>query len=367
LEAFFETNYSAILQKIDFIDPIAYGDTRNYLNGNVTYLSPYISRGVISTRQVLEQMFAKGYHLNQMESFVRELCWRDYFQRIGQVLNLDKEIKQPQSPVSNQGIPVNIVQANTGIIGIDKAIQDLYTYGYLHNHSRMYIASIACNIAHSHWHHVAQWMYYHLLDGDWASNACSWQWVAGAFSTKKYFANQENINRYSLTNQNNTFLDLSYEEIQQMDTPLHLAESQRLVLETALPQNNSLVIDSSLPTFIYNYYNLDPMWHAAEKGNRILLLEPEFFRDYPVDKKCIDFMLALASNIPGIQVYTGSFESLCQKYSLKNIYYKEHPLNGNYTGYEESRDWISDSLTGYFPSFFNYWKKIEKQIHLKYT
>lgn len=367
MEASFETEYPAILNKIDLIDPIAYGNTRNYLNGNVTFLSPYISRGIISTRQVLERVLAKGYKLNQIETFVRELCWRDYFQRIGQVLNLNKEIKQPQFPVSNRGIPVNIVQANTGIIAIDKAIQDLYTYGYLHNHSRMYIASIVCNIAHSHWLHAAQWMYYHLLDGDWASNACSWQWVAGTFSTKKYFANQENINRYSLTNQNNTFLDLSYEEIQQMDTPLPLAESQRLFLETALPQNNKLALDSTLPTFIYNYYNLDPKWHAEDIGNRILLLEPDFFRDYPVSNKCIDFMLALVSNIPRIQVYTGSFESLCQKYSLKNIYYKEHPLNGNYTGYEESRDWISDSLTGYFPSFFNYWKKMEKQIHLKYS
>ncbi len=52
---------------------------------------------------------------------------------------------------------------------------------------------------------------------------------------------------------------------------------------------------------------------------------------------------------------------------LKKTYYKEHPLNSNYTGYEESRDWISDSLTGYFPSFFNYWKKIEKPIHLKHN
>ena len=57
----------------------------------------------------------------------------------------------------------------------------------------MYVASIACNIAQSHWIVPAKWMYYYLLDADWASNSLSWQWVAGT-NLKKYFANQQNIN-----------------------------------------------------------------------------------------------------------------------------------------------------------------------------
>ena len=47
-------------------------------------------------------------------------------------------------------------------------------------------------------------------------------------------------------------------------------------------------------------------------------------------------------------------------------YYKEHPLNIGYNGTEESRDWIADTVTGYYPSFFSYWKELERQLTIKY-
>jgi len=78
----FPTDYTSILQRIDAVDPVRYGKTRNYINGAVSYLSPYISRGVISTRQVYEAFVAKGYSLYQMEKWVSELAWRDYFQQV---------------------------------------------------------------------------------------------------------------------------------------------------------------------------------------------------------------------------------------------------------------------------------------------
>lgn len=367
MEVEFATAYKAILEKIERVDPVKYGKTRNFTDGAVTYLSPYISRGVISTKQVLESMIAKGYKLYQIESFVKELCWRDYFQRVAQAKDLNKDIKQPQQPVLNYQIPTAIVNASTGIDGIDGAIKQLYGSGYMHNHTRMYTASVVCNIAKSHWLHPAQWMYYHLLDGDWASNACSWQWVAGANSSKKYFANQENINKYTKTNQVNTFLDKPYEEIAQMDVPQQLAVTQKLALKTSLPPSETLQINKNLPTFIYNYYNLDPLWHSQEEGNRILLIEPDFFSNYPVSEKCIGFMLALSKNISGLQVYVGSFDSLRQQFNIKNIFFKEHPLNIGYSGVEVSRDWIIEEITAYHPSFFSYWKKVEKKLTLKYN
>lgn len=81
----FPTKYSEILERIQEIDPIKYGQTRNHLDGAVTYLSPYISRGVISTKMVLDSVLSKGYPIEEIESFVKELSWRDYFQRLGQV------------------------------------------------------------------------------------------------------------------------------------------------------------------------------------------------------------------------------------------------------------------------------------------
>ncbi len=358
----FPSDYAFVLKQIDSIDPIKYGKTRNFINGDVTYLSPYISRGVISTKQVLHSFLAKGYTIQAIESFVKELCWRDYFQRVGQVKNLNEHIKQTQSPILNNEIPSRVINANTGIDGIDNSIKDLQQYGYMHNHCRMYTASLVCNIAQSHWKQPAQWMYYHLLDGDFASNFCSWQWVAGANSSKKYYANQENINKYTHTNQQNTFLDYPYEILEKSTPPEVLLATEMFKPVTKLPISDSIYFDTSLPTFIYNYYNLDPLWHQAEKGNRILLLDPQFFKEYPVNELCINFLLALSKNIPDIQVYIGTFNSFAEHYKSITIYFKEHPLNIGYIGIEESRDWIAPSITGFYPSFFAYWKKIEKQL-----
>ena len=362
MELKFVTDYKSILEKIDQIDPLKYGRSRNYVDGAVTYLSPYISRGVISTRQVLENVLEKGYKIPEIESFVKELCWRDYFQRVGQVKDLNRDIKQIQHPVSNHEIPIQILNTSTGIEAIDNAIEQLYQNGYMHNHCRMYTASLVCNIAKSHWHNPAQWMYYYLLDGDWASNACSWQWVAGANSIKKYYANQENINKYTHSNQEETYLDKSYEELETIATPSQLLETQKFIFNSQLPITSNIQFDSRLPTFIYNYYNLDPLWHKHEAGNRILLLEPDFFSTYPVSKKCLDFMMALSKNIPDIQIYVGSFKLFSNQYKAENIYYKEHPLNIGYTGKKDSRDWIAYNVTGYYPSFFNYWKKTKKYL-----
>ena len=359
----FETDYKTILNKIDNIDPVQYGKSRNFVDGAVSYLSPYISRGVISTKQVFENVLRKGYKMPEVGSFVRELCWRDYFQRVGQVKDLNQEIKQPQVTILNHEIPSQILSATTGITAIDTALKVLYNHGYMHNHCRMYTASLVCNIAKSHWYHPAQWMYYHLLDGDWASNSCSWQWVAGSNSNKKYYANQENINKYTHTDQHNTYLDASYEILEVMETPNQLLDTQKFIPAVALPQTSNILIDPILPTFIYNYYNLDPLWHKDETGNRILLIEPDFISAYPISKKCMDFMLALSQNIPGLQVFVGSFKEFSDKHKPADIYYKEHPLNVGYSGTIQSRDWISESVEGYYPSFFSYWKKVEKNLY----
>ncbi|OYU56690.1 MAG: deoxyribodipyrimidine photolyase [Chitinophagaceae bacterium BSSC1] len=404
----FNTDFASIAAQIESIDPIAYAHSRNYIDGAVTYLSPYISRGVISTKQVLDSVMKRGYKLYQIESFVKELCWRDYFQRVGQEKNLSLPIKQAQTNVAHTQIPLAILKAKTGIEGIDQAIEQLYATGYMHNHARMYTASVVCNIAQSDWLMPARWMYYHLLDGDWASNACSWQWVAAANSGKKYYANQENINKYTKTAQHGTFLDKSYEDLAIMQIPSELKTVASFTAETSHQFQNithnqtqglttqlnkniqssqdltpNQTQDTSLNTaiYIYNYYNLDPLWHKDQPGQRILLLEPDFFQQYPISDKCWNFMMQLAAEIPNLQIYYGSFASLLQVLEQSNqtqithkengpireilinsIRYKEHPLNIGYQGVCEPRDWIAPTVQGYYPSFFAYWKAVKKVL-----
>jgi deoxyribodipyrimidine photo-lyase len=362
MENKFTVDYASILNKIEAINPVKYAHSRNYIDGQVNYLSPYISRGVISTKQVLASLQGKGYSFDQLEPLIQQLCWRDYFQRIAQVKDINTEIKQVQGHVKHYAIPLSITEGKTGIQAIDQSIETLFESGYMHNHNRLYLAALTCNIGKSYWLHPAKWMYYHLLDGDWASNACSWQWVAGANSSKKYYANQENINKYTASKQRNTYLDTSYEVLPEMEIPASLTTTEEFNFEITLPESDSIQIIPDQPTFIYNYYNLDPLWHKDEPGNRILLLEPEFFQIYPVSKKCMDFMLDLSKNIQGIQIYVGSFQSFSAEYKETSIYYKEHPLNLAYLGVQEERDWISNDVVGYYPSFFSYWKKVKKHL-----
>ena len=364
MEKIVETDYGAILRKLDAINPVKYAQSRNYINGQVNYLSPYISRGVISTKQVLASLLEKGYSFDQMESLLQQLCWRDYFQRVAQHKDINQEIKHSQENVAHHAIPLSIIEGKTGIQAIDQSIESLFETGYMHNHCRLYLAALTCNMAKSHWYHPAKWMYYHLLDGDWASNACSWQWVAGANSSKKYYANQENINKYTASQQRKTYLDTSYEALPEMEIPASLKAIQAFDFELELPEIVNINLNLDQPTFIYNYYNIDPLWHKDEPGNRILLIEPEFFQNYPVSKKCLDFMIALSKNIKDIQIYVGSFQSLVLNLEINSIHFKEHPLNIGYVGVQEERDWISNDVVGYYPSFFAYWKKVKKHQSL---
>lgn len=363
-DSIFPTTYTEILQRINKLDPSKYGASRNYINGSVSYLSPYISRGIISTKFVFHEIQKRGYKWYQIEKFIQELAWRDYWQLVwiaeGDAINQD--LKHEQTPVSNTSISKALVDANTGINAIDKAIKEFYKTGYLHNHVRMYIAAIACNMGQSHWKVPAQWMYYHLLDADWASNALSWQWVAGANANKKYVANQDNINKYCFTQQKDTFLDVPYEAFTSMQIPEILKDTPPLELKTPLPKRKAIVIDETLATCIYNFHNLDPLWKKDSSVNRILLLEPSHFKQYPVSQKTIDFISTISEeNIPNIQIYVGEFNDLITSHNFGNIYYKEHPLYKHYDGIEESRDWMFD-VQGYYPSFFAFWKKCKKQL-----
>jgi deoxyribodipyrimidine photo-lyase len=365
----FTSTYEEIIRQYDAIDPIKYGRTRNYLNGHVTYLSPYISRGVITTRQIIERIVSRSYKLYEVESFVKELLWRDYFQRIWQHLGeqIFTDIKNRQTPVVSNQIPTNILLANTGIEGIDASIRSLYETGYAHNHCRMYTAMLTTNLAQTHWLEPARWYYYHLLDGDLASNHLSWQWVCGAFSSKKYIANQENVNKYCGTSQSGNFLDKTYADIENLNFTNLFSVREDLNLKTELPKSCDLEeIEKDLTTLIYNYYNLDPLWHAGDNVQRILLLEPSIFEKHPISKRCMDFVISLSKNIPNIKIYTGEFSELCTEIDPSKIIYKEHPLNNHYRGTEESRDWICPEFSGYFPSFSSYWKKIESTLKTQF-
>ena len=359
----FPTQFNEINHRIKSINPEKYRYTRNYIDGAVTYLSPYISRGVISTKTVYNHLIEENYPFATIEKYVQELAWRDYWQQVWvhkkDAINTD--LKSQQQKVENHEIPRAILTKSTSINSIDKAINVLENTGYMHNHMRMYVASVICNIGKSHWLTPARWMYYHLLDGDWASNALSWQWVAGTNASRKYYVNQRNINKFFKSKQQNSYLDYDYDVLINHPCPSELIDTTPLSLKTILPTTSTINIIPDQPILIYNYYNLDPNWRVEGNYNRILLLEHEFFERYPVAPKNLEFIKLLGSNIKNLQVYVGSFESLMKTNPNHKIIFKEHPLNNHYKGTQDSRDWMFE-VEGYFPSFFAFWKKCKKQL-----
>lgn len=297
------------------------------------------------------------------EKLVQELAWRDYWQQvwISKKDSIKKDLKNQQAPISNFQIPQAIVNANTGIKIVDRAIEELYKTGYMHNHMRMYVASICCNIANSHWYEPARWMYSHLLDGDVASNHLSWQWVAGANANKKYYANQDNINKFFRDTQRDTFLDVSYEAFENLEVPEILKATTDFTVGTTLPDQTNIALDRDQMTLVYNYYNIDPYWHQGEDVQRVFLLEPSFFSNYPVSQKCLDFAIQLTQNIDGIKLFVGEFSALQKQVASDLLIYKEHPTSDHYVGQKENREWMSN-VTGHLPSFFGFWKKCKKEL-----
>ncbi len=361
--------YLNLIKNIQSIDPIGYAKSRNYTNGAVSRLSAYIARGVIDTSLVLDTLMQEGYSFNEVKGFAQQLAWRDFFQRVWQqqLTAIDSDLKQAQTGVLHHQIPSAIIEAHTGIAAIDQAILELEKEGYMHNHVRMYTAFLACNVMGAHWLKPAKWMYYYLKDGDWGSNALSWQWVAGSFSNKKYIANQENINRFTGSNQIGTLIDCSYEALETLQIPESFKAASPLMLSTQLPIAEAFDIDESLTVLLYNYYNLSPTWHSNEKVNRVLILEPSHFEQYPISNNCLDFALELAKEIPDLNLYVGDFDSLQIAFPNAKFVFKEHPLNKHYRGTEEARNWLLTDSSVPAISFFNYWKKCEKALEKKYS
>jgi deoxyribodipyrimidine photo-lyase len=212
--------------KLAKMDPIAYGRTRNFGDGNITRLSPYIRHGILSLNEVRNYAFTKCSEPVQINKFIQELGWRDFWQRVytehPEWAWHDVEPYKTGFSADDYAndLPEDIIRGTTGIACIDAFIHELTATGYLHNHARMYLASYVVHFRQIKWQAGARWFLRHLLDGDIASNNLSWQWVASSFSPKPYIFNLENVARYFATTvdvsrANNAPIDASYEVLNQ--------------------------------------------------------------------------------------------------------------------------------------------------------
>lgn len=211
-------------EKLQAINPVLYSPTRNYVDGHITRLSPYIRHGIISLNEVRNHALTKCSEPMQITKFIQELAWRDFWQ--GVYARHPEWIWNEIEPYKTgftahdyaDDLPADIINGTTGVACIDHFIYELITTGYIHNHARMYLASYIVHFRRIKWQAGAQWFLHHLLDGDPASNNLSWQWVVSTFSHKPYIFNLENVDKYfgkkvDTTPFSNQVLHGSYEEL----------------------------------------------------------------------------------------------------------------------------------------------------------
>lgn len=191
----------AAIEKLNVIEPILYGRTRNFGDGHITRLSPYIRHGILSLNEVRNDALTKCCEPLQIEKFIQELAWRDFWQRVyahhAEWIWNDIEPYKTGFTASDYAddLPSDIAGGTTGSSCIDHFIRELITTGYIHNHGRMYLASYIVHFRRIKWQVGARWFLHHLLDGDPGSNNLSWQWVASTFSHKPYIFNLENVDK----------------------------------------------------------------------------------------------------------------------------------------------------------------------------
>lgn len=355
-----------LLEQIEELDIAQYGKTRNFLNGNITKLSPYVSRGVISSKEIFD-IILKKYSLKEAEKFLQQVIWREYFYRVWEAHGDDvfSDLDRNQEEFKYSSIPDSVLAFYTGVEAIDKGVQDLYRIGYIHNHTRLYIASLIGNVGKYHWLFPAKWMYYHLLDGDIASNMLSWQWVVATRSNKKYFANQDNINHFSGTNQVGTFLDKDYEELMNSEVPAILMENYPLDLKTILPDIDFTSFKKGEKVVLHNSYTLNPEILKEEVSvKHLLLLEPDHYEKYPVSAKVLDFTIELAkSEFSDIIIRVDNFSSLRKDYPDVEFHFEDHMTTKHYKGINHTKTMISekDAPLNSFFKFWNYHLKLWKK------
>lgn len=357
-------SYEEILHIIDRIDPVKYAQTRNHHEGAVTRLSPYITRGVITLPQVRERLL-KRHSPAACGKLVQELAWREYFQNVWWAKG-DKiftDLRFPRSDWRHEELVLAIVRAKTGIHEIDQRIDELYATGYMHNHVRMTVASVACNLVRAHWYEMGRWMYHHLLDGDPASNFCSWQWVAGTSVNKRYTTSQGVVNACSDSTQRDTWFDFDREQILTLPVPEVLQASEQSLLTCHYPATEITATSSKKPVVLYTPWTMNPTFAAAQDATRVLVIDPAWFDRLPVSKRVMEFIVAQGKAvIPDLHVFVGEVRELLVGVELTRIQYLQHQTNLEWPGEGMPPDRLVPQVTGYFPSFFKYWQQAERYL-----
>jgi len=235
---------------------------------NTSCLSPYITHGVINEKEVISKSLEK-FSFSKNEKFIQEVLWRTYWKgwlelRSGVWDDYLLDLKRIKEDFKDNKSYLNAIEGNTEIECFNEWVNELKTYNYLHNHTRMWFASIWIFTLDLPWQLGAEFFMQHLYDGDTASNTLGWRWVAGIQTQgKHYLASGWNIKKFT----NNRFENIKLNE---NAPPIINGKNYTILHKTFenpinIEEKNLLVFENNLAFEITDF--------AIQKFKKILLID----------------------------------------------------------------------------------------------
>ena len=266
-----------------------YSKLRNFDFGpsnrsNISCLSPYITHGVVNELEVIDKSLKK-FSFSKNEKFIQEVLWRVYWKGwlelrpnvwSDYLIKLDKIKKE----FKNNQSYLDAIEGKTNVDCFNQWVIELKENNYLHNHTRMWFASIWIFTLELPWQLGAEFFMQHLFDGDAASNTLGWRWVAGVQTQgKHYLASEWNINKFT----NNRFKNIKLNE----NAPSIFSDktysiNKKDFLNPEILEDKTLLIFENNTTFEFSDFK-------EQKFKKILLVSNETNRAIELSEKVLKF------------------------------------------------------------------------------
>ncbi|MDC1329981.1 DNA photolyase [Pelagibacteraceae bacterium] len=295
----FEASRAKAVDKLNYFvenNLSEYSKLRNFDFGpdnrsNISCLSPYITHGVINELEVIDKSLKK-FSFAKNEKFIQEVLWRVYWKGwlelrpnvwsdyLVELNNLRNEFKKNQNYL-------NAIEGKTNIECFNQWVKELKANNYLHNHTRMWFASIWIFTLELPWQLGAEFFMQHLYDGDAASNTLGWRWVAGVQTQgKHYLASEWNIKKFT----NNRFQDIKLNE---NAPPIFSDKTYSIGKKDFL---NSEILEDKILLIFENNMTFEFSDFKEHKFKKILLISNEANRNIKLSEKVLKFKTNLLEN-----------------------------------------------------------------------
>ena len=282
----FEISRDGALKKLDnFINAELpnYNFKRNFDLGpddksNVSCLSPYISHRLITEYEVAKIVLAK-FPYQKVEKYIQEIFWRVYWKGWLELRpQVWSDFTEDLKALKEDDNYKKAINGETQIKCFNDWVNELKENNYLHNHTRMWFASIWIFTLNLPWQKGAEFFMKHLFDGDAASNTLSWRWVAGLQTKGKHYVAQAwNISKFT----NN-----KYQNVKLNENALPLTDKREYKLS---PINLDYDDNANENLLVFeNELNLENHKLKNYKNIYLILLTNEV-RKIKLEKKVLDF------------------------------------------------------------------------------